>query len=383
MRRIITIFLTVALSFQVLFAKNDEVDFVQLAALLLKDGYADRAYEALEQVDLNSSTIDKPYFYMLKGLTLTKKGEYKNANEQFYKSIELNKDINATKPIYLYIAQNSFQLKDYSETLKALDKVPEIVETKPKLQSLKAECFWKLDKKNEAFNTLDHLLQKYPSYISAYKQRFYYFIALQLYQSALEDADSYLKKAKPNETIMLNFINALRKSGQIDRAIELAEKAKINYNYSAKIIVILAHLYIDKGMIHSAADLFNQASVYDPKYTKEAAEIYRRAKDYVMALMKNAQMLNTKEKYKQRIAIFLEFGDFERVIASRSALERNGLLDDENMRYALAYAYYMEGEFDKTEELLSTLTKPELFKKATELRVKIEQCKENIWECDL
>ena len=182
---------------------------------------------------------------------------------------------------------------------------------------------------------------------------------------------------------MLNFINALRKSGQIDRAIELAEKAKVNYNSSAKIIVMLTHLYIDKGMIYVAAELFNQASVYNPKYTKEAAEIYRRAKDYVMALMKNAQMLNTKEKYKQQIAIFLEFGDFERVIASRSALERNGLLDDENMRYALAYAYYKEGEFDKTEELLSTLTKPELFKKATELRVKIEQCKENIWECDL
>lgn len=109
--------------------------------------------------------------------------------------------------------------------------------------------------------------------------------------------------------------------------------------------------------------------------------MYRRAGDYVMALLKNTEMLDTKEKYKQRIAIFLQYGDFERVIVTRKAMERSGLMEDENMRYALAYAYYMEGDFDETEAILETLTKPDLFRKATELRSKMEKCKNNIWEC--
>jgi lipopolysaccharide biosynthesis regulator YciM len=197
------------------------------------------------------------------------------------------------------------------------------------------------------------------------------------------DAQVYLNNAEPNETIMINFINALRQSGQTDKAIELAEEANLRYLSSAKVTVMLAHLYIQKDMIRTAAELFDEASIEDGKYTNESAKMYRRAQDYVMALLKNTQMLDTKEKYKQRVAIFLEYGDFERIIATRKAMQRSGLMEDENMRYALAYAYYMEGEFDRCETLLNTLTQPALFQKAVELRKKMEKCKNNIWECQL
>jgi len=251
----------------------------------------------------------------------------------------------------------------------------------PKLFGLKAECFWRENEKDQALAVLRDANLRFPEYWDAYKQRFYYLVSLQLFQAALEDAQVYLNNAKPDETIMLNFINALRRSGQTDKAIVLAEEANVRYPASAKVTVMLAHLYLDKEMTRAAAELFNEASIEDGKFTGESAEMYRRARDYVMALLKNTQMLDTKEKYKQRVAIFLEYGDFERIIAARAAMERSGLMEDENMRYALAYAYYMEGEFDKTEALLQTLTKPDLFQKAVELRKKMEKCKNNIWEC--
>lgn len=365
------------------FAKSDEVDYVELAALMLSDGHVERANDALNMVDINDTEVDFPRYYMLKGLVFTKKSFYKEANENFYKSIELNPDANATKPLYLYIAQNSFKLKDYKGCIAALDKVPDLMAKNPKLFGLKAECYWRENDKDAAFAVLREANTRFPEYWDAYKQRFYYLVSLNLYQAALDDAQVYLKNAKANETIMINFINALRQSGQTDKAIELAEEANLRYPKSAKVTVMLAHLYLDKDMITAAAELFDEASIEDGKYTKESAEMYRRARDYVMALVKNTQMLDTKEKYKQRIAIFLEYGDFERIIATRKAMERSGLMEDENMRYALAYAYYMEGEFDETEALLQTLTKPDLFKKAIELRAKMEKCKTNIWECQL
>lgn len=363
------------------FAKSDEVDYVELAALMLSDGHVERANDALNMVDINSSDLDLPRYYMLKGLVYTKKSFYKGANENFYKSIELNEDTNASKPLYLYIAQNSFKLKDYKGCIAALDQVPELMVQNPKLFGLKAECYWRENDKDSAFAVLRDVNARFPEYWDAYKQRFYYLVSLHLYQAALVDARIYLKNAEPNETIMLNFINALRQSGQIDKAIVLAEQANLRYPASAKITVMLAHLYIDKDMIRAAAELFDEASIEDGKYTSESAEMYRRAQDYVMALLKNTQMLDTKEKYKQRVAIFLEYGDYERIIAARSAMERSGLLEDENMRYALAYAYYMGGEFDQAEAMLETITKPELFKKAIELRSKMEKCKSNVWEC--
>ena len=362
-------------------AKSDEVDYVELGALMLSDGHIERANDALNMVDMNDSEVDFPRFYMLRGLVLTKKSFYDEANADFYKSIELNPDTNASKPLYLYIAQNSFKIKDYKGCIAALDQVPDLMAKNPKLFGLKAECYWRENEREKALAVLRDVNKLFPEYWDAYKQRFYYLVELDLYQTALEDAQVYLKNAKPNETILVNFINALRQSGQVDKAIELGELANLRYPDSAKVTVMLAHLYIDKEMIRTAAELFDQASIEDRNYTKESAEMYRRAQDYVMALLKNTQMLDTKEKYKQRIAIFLEYGDFERIIVTRSAMQRSGLMEDENMRYALAYAYYMEGEFDQTEALLQTLTQPDLFKKAIELRTKMEKCKSNIWEC--
>ncbi len=361
--------------------ESDDVDFVALAALMLRDGHTARANDALNQVDIDSTDTDLARFHMLKGMVQTKQSHYLEANMDFTKSIALNEDKESARPLYLYIAQNSFKLEDHEGCITALEKVPELVEERPQLFALKAECYWRTKRKDEALALLRDVNAKFPEYYDAYKQRFYYLVSLKLYQAALDDANIYLKKAEPNETITLTFINALRQSGQTDKAIALAEIANLRYVSSAKITVLLAHLYMDKEMVQSAAELFNQASIEDGKYTKETAEMYRRAHDYVMALLKNTEMTETREKYKQRIALFLEHGDFERVIATKSAMQRSGLMDDESMRYALAYSHFMTGDFEETEILLKSLTRPDLFKKATELRKQMDRCENNIWEC--
>jgi len=94
-------------------------------------------------------------------------------------------------------------------------------------------------------------------------------------------------------------------------------------------------------------------------------------------------MLDTKEKLKQRVAIYIEFGSYERIIVSKRALERSELIDDESIRYALAYSYYMTRSFDASEVQLQQLTRPDLFKKATELRKNMQKCKESLWECNI
>ena len=361
-------------------SKSDEIDHVALAALLMKDGHYARAAETLNEADTTEKDFDFVLYYTIKGLIFTKQQLYTVANEQFYKAIESGQ----TEPtIYLYIAQNNFKLRDYQATIDALDKAGEVATAKPQLLALRAECHWKLEQKAEALDTLALTLKKFPEYYGVYKQRFNYFVELELYQSALEDAEIYLANEKPNVKTYLSFIGALRKSGATSKATILAEEGNLKFLDNADITVMLAHLYLDEEMIQTAANLFDQASIEDAKYTKEASEMLRRAREFTLALYKNAQLNNTKEKYKQRIAIYLEFGEYERVVATDSALERSGLLEDENIRYALAYAYYMTSDFEKSEAQLRELTRPDLFEKATELRKNMEKCQNNSWECEL
>ena len=361
-------------------SKSDEIDHVALAALLMKDGHYARAAETLNEADTTEKDFDFVLYYTIKGLIFTKQQLYTVANEQFYNAIKSGQ----TEPtIYLYIAQNNFKLRDYQATIDALNKAGEVATAKPQLLALKAECHWKLEQKAEALDILATTLEKFPEYYGVYKQRFNYFVELELYQSALEDAEIYLANEKPNVKTYLSFVGALRKSGATTKATVLAEEGNVKFVESADMTVMLAHLYLDQEMVQTAANLFDQASIEDAKYTKEASEMLRRARKFTLALYKNAQLNNTKEKYKQRIAIYLEFGEYERVVATDSALERSGLLEDENIRYALAYAYYMTSDFEKSEAQLRELTRPDLFEKATELRKNMEKCQNNSWECEL
>ncbi len=360
-------------------SKNDEVDHIALAALLLKDGHYTRADETLAQVDLNDKEIDLIRYYTLRGLISTKQGRHAVANEQFRKAITSGQE---EKSIHLYIAQNAFKLKEYTECLSALLSAGELAQQKPQLFALKAEAHWRLGQKDEALATLTLAQEHFKEYWGFYKQRFNYFVTLELYQSALEDAGIYLANAPADAKTTLSFIVALRKSGATDKAILLAEEANARHYDNAEITAVLAHLYLDKSMVQAAADLFVQAAIEERSYTKEAAEMLRRAHEFIQALYMNSQMLDTQEKLKQRIAIFLEFGAFERIVAAETALKRSGVLENEDMRYALAYAYYVNGDYMACETHLKMLTRPDLFQKATELRKNMEKCQNNHWECE-
>ena len=360
--------------------KEEDIDYVALASILIKDGHYSRANEALSHIDVKSKETDLMQYYTLEGIVKMKLSLYKESNENFYNAIQNGQK---EKSIYLYIAQNFFTLKEYDRVIEALDKVSELVKKKPTLMALKAEAYYRLQRYNDALSELSVLLKMHTKYYDAYRQRFVYFMSLKLYQSALEDADIYLKHAKANEKVTVSFIYALREAKELKKAILLAENAHLKYPKNATITVLLANLYIDKDMLKSAADLFNDASMIEYKYTKDAAEMYRRAKDFVASLYKNSQILDAKEKYKQKIAIYLEFGAYEKVAATKDALERNGLLAEQNILYALAYSYYKIGAYEKAEKYLKRITRSDLYKKSIELRKNMAKCKNNHWECSL
>ncbi|WP_428739143.1 tetratricopeptide repeat protein [Sulfurimonas sp.] len=359
---------------------QDDVDYVALATVLFKDGYYARANDALQNVDLSDENIDKVQYYTLQGFVKAQLSMYKESNKNFYLSIEAGQK---EPSIYLYIAQNSFKLKEYQKAIDALDKVNALVLQKPKLMALKAECYFQLKEYDKALDVMADINTIHPKYYDAYRQRFAYYISLNLYQSALQDAQIYLNNAEPNEKVLLSFIGALRQAKELKKATLLAEKAHLKYEKNVKIVILLATLYIDQDMIHPAADLFDKASLLDSKYLKDSSEMFRRAKEYVQALYKNSQVLDPKQKYKQKVAIYLEYGNYEKVISTRSALQRNTLLKDQNILYALAYSYYITGDFDESEKLLKQITDSELFKKGVELRKNMNKCKNNHWECTL
>lgn len=359
---------------------KDEIDHLSLATLLLKDGHTQKASDELSKVDINDKKLDLVKYYTIKAIIATKNGFYKEANSLFLESIKAGQ---SDKSIFLYMAQNSFKLKEYKDTVAYLKKAQELALEKPSTFLLMAEALWRDSKRDEALAVLADGMKRFEGEYSFIKQRFNYYMSLELYQSALEDAMEYLKYADVDEKSSILFVTALKKAKQTDKAIKLAEKLNMKFERSVELKVLLAHLYLQNNMLNTAAGFFDKASIEDANFTKDSAEMYRRTKKFVLSLYKNSQILDVKEKLKQKIAIYLEYGDYEKVISAHAALKRSGLIEDENIRYALAYSYYMVGDFEKCETELKKLTRNDLFKKATELRKNIQKCKADGWECEL
>ena len=62
-------------------------------------------------------------------------------------------------------------------------------------------------------------------------------------------------------------------------------------------------------------------------------------------------------------------------------IEGDGLIEDEDLRYAIAYALFKTGEFGAAERHLAVLTRADLFRKAAELRRAMQDCRKDRWKC--
>jgi hypothetical protein len=140
-------------------------------------------------------------------------------------------------------------------------------------------------------------------------------------------------------------------------------------------------VWLDRGMPLVAAELMHGAAQQNPALLPEAAELFRRARQPQRALLLNAGISDQRVKLKQRVGLLLELGRYAEVLAMETALTRTGLIDEEEIRYAVAFSNYRNGDFEATERHLQKLTKPELFRKATELRKLMSDCADKRWQC--
>ncbi|MFB6259150.1 MAG: tetratricopeptide repeat protein, partial [Thiohalorhabdaceae bacterium] len=233
----------------------------------------------------------------------------------------------------------------------------------------------------EAFAALDAAAQRYPGNETFLRQKIFYLIDLKLYQKAAALGETYLETANAQVADYLAIGRALRQSGQLERARDFLEGARLQYPDNVKLTVELAQVYLQLEHTAAAAHLYEQAAFQDPTYMNQAAELYRKAGKLFVALNLNARVPEPKEKLKQRLAILLELENYAMAASMRDDLVRADLLSNEAIRYALAYAQFKDGQFKAAEANLQRLTQSDLFRKATELRKAMAECRDAAWKC--
>jgi tetratricopeptide (TPR) repeat protein len=307
-----------------------------------------------------------------------RRNELEPAREAFLGAVRTD---DADSVVFIYLAQVNYQLEDYPSTVEALDLAGVSVERIPSVYHMKAQSYWLMNEKIKAIATLEQAMEIFQQDASFLRRKVFYLIDLGLFQQAAELGRAYLEQAEGKLEDFIALGNALRASGDLDEAALILEQAQLEFPQSPDVKKVLAHVYIERGQMSVAADLLYQAALFDPALLAEAAELYRRSGQTFRALSLNSQLNNQAEKLRQRLALYLEMGRFEQAAAMESALIRVGLLEDEDIRYAIAFALFKTGDFPAAERQLTALNRPDLFRKAAELRRAIQDCAAESWKC--
>lgn len=399
------------------------INHMEIATIMYYDGKYDKALEELQEAKDSHTKIEWDKYHNMRGLIFLKEEKYHSSIVSFKEAIkatrvkvyvppveekpkieylfsafseekkldqpvikkpafdpeQLRKD--QIEEIYLYLSQAYYKDEQYINAVHALDAAGEKGRASASLFTLRAECYWKADQKGSAIDVLSRGAKLFSKDATLLKQKFYYFAELKLYQASIAAAKAYMKKMPANAQEYISLAQMLQSGGESEEAIKVLEEAKLKFPSSAKVYILLGHYYNQKDMPHVTADLFEKGSFYDSSYLKEAAEMYRRNGELAHALYLNSMMTDKAEKTKQKVAIFIGKGEFEKIIGLKDALDRYGLVKNDNMRYALAYAYYMVKDYDSAEAHLKKIEDDELFSKSTVIRKNIEKCRSNSLEC--
>lgn len=368
---------------------GEDVDYLDLAGVLIRDGKYDRASNTLSQVDLEEGEIDLPRFHFLRGLVRLNLNLFNQAAEDFQTAIreqqraaQADEDVALDPRWYVYLAQAHFYSNEYEKTLSAFQKAGKIADTIPSTFALRGEAFKKLQQYEKAWEMFSTGSALFPDYQELRRRLVFLAIDRKLYRAATELGRAYLRDSNAGAQDYLAIGAALYQAGSRPEALELHELAHLRFPNSEQVSLQLGKLYREQGMDRAAALILERASFRgSDDLALESAELYRRAGEPFRALALNARIADSEKRLRQRLGILLEMRRYELVAFMGKDLRRVGLLEDENLRYALAYAHFKVGNYERADRLLSGLENPSVFRQATELRKAMADCREERWRC--
>lgn len=358
---------------------EEPIDRLPLAALLIGDGNYDRARQVLAGVDTEASDFDAPRYHTLAGLVALNLQEYPLAAEEFRQAIDAGQQ---AQVVYLYLAQAHYGARDYVNTLKALDEAGESATQIPSAFFIRAQALWSLERFDEAWAVLNEGRVAFPDRARDFARRQVFLLVDQgLYQAALDLARALVVLSEGEISDALAVSNALLNANQAPEASVLLEETLLRAPDDATVAKLLAQSYLAQDMRLAAAEVLRTSAYYNPDLLIEAAELFRQTGRLTEALMLNGQAIDQPKKLKQRLAILIGLERFNQAASMMDDLERVQLLQEEDIRYALAYAFFKTGDFEAARAQLFFLESPENFRKATELRRVMAECEQQPWLC--
>ncbi|RMG21076.1 MAG: tetratricopeptide repeat protein, partial [Deltaproteobacteria bacterium] len=242
--------------------EEPEVDRLEVAALLLRDGQYGRAAKVLAEIDPEAESVDQARYHTLYGLALLEEKDFDGAGDHFEAAL----DAGAMQPqIVLRLAQARFEAGRYREVIAALDRGGAPVDALPAAHLLRAQAYWRAGDTAAAYAALETGLARHPDEARLLEQEILLLLEMKLFQAARAKAERFLRRAGASADDFVLVAEATRRAGAADEAIVQLEEARLRFPRSERVAVALARAYVEAGRPLAAAVVLQEASRFHPR----------------------------------------------------------------------------------------------------------------------
>jgi Flp pilus assembly protein TadD len=360
-----------------LLAQEPEVDHVALAQILVRDGHYDRAERTLKKVTTVEQSEHAALLASLWGMVELHKKNYSKALQQFAAS---RKKGLKNPEIHLYQAEAYLQLGQLQEASANLQKISDSMKAQLPYFLIKAEILWKQQQKVAAWRLLQAAEDRGLPRSVLQKKRFAYLLNEQLYLAAQDIATQVVTDTQRLQD-GLAMASQFRVAGQHSMALHLLQTLLMWQPDHEMVALEIAQNYLALGENFSAALVLEQAAKHNNSLSFEASEMLRQVGKAYRARFLNMTTIDPGKRLKQQLALYLEDDDYLSLKYMIPQLQKNKLLENQEIRYAVAYSLFRTGDFEKSESLLNSIDQDGLFEKSIELKREIVACKQEKWAC--
>lgn len=372
-------------------AANQGPDVISIAAVLIQDGKYEKALGLLDTISPEEKQNDEERFYALRGIAALRKGQFELAQLSFVRAIEIKK---STSPqteegavrnekdlqrLHGYLAMSLWGLDDCEGALAASERAGNPASQSAKMFVLRADCHERTGDVSSAFDSLRRGQSYHPDNRELVEKELHLLAALSLYAELRVRADSWMAAVQRDEGVRL--LAALNAADAHPELIYFGERLRMRFPDEPKVALFLAQSYRKYDHPLAAARTMEELSLWDETYVLDAAELYRRAGWRKLAQIVAARSRNQVGKIRQQFGMLLEDGRFDEAAALASRLRQQKLLEDDSIRYALAYAQYETGLLSDARDMLREIRDEKVFRQAAELRQLIDACDARGWLC--
>lgn len=352
----------------------EDVDPVALASRLIADGFWERAAQVLAAVeDPEAAELPVARFHMLVGLVRAHDGLHDQAIEAFRASLA---QPDADPLVHLQLAQSLLSAARPLEAVAALDDAGQVAAALPSTWLLRARAELAASDPHAAWVALVQGEARFPDELAFPREQVFLLVRQGLFQEALGRGRQLLARQGDDARAWLVIAEALRNAGQEEQAILLLEEARLRFPLEVDVAGLLARVYLQQQRPAVASRILQVAAEIDGELFAAAAETARRAGQIERALYLNGRVPDAVEKAKQRLGLYVEAQDWGRALALEERLQRLGLLREDSLRYAMAYASFRIGDLDRADGFLEGIQDARVFRDATTLRQAMQDCRD-------